>query len=96
MALKIELPEDIESCLQKEWGNLPRHTLEALAIEGYRTRVLSRSQVRRVLGFETRVEVDEFMKRAGIAFDYTLEDFEHDAEPSQYLKEARAKELHGR
>lgn len=96
MAVKIEIPEDIESCLQKEWINLPRHTLEALAIEGYRTGVLSRSQVRRMLGFETRAEVDEFMKRAGIAFDYTLEGFEHDAETSRYLKEARAKELHGR
>jgi predicted HTH domain antitoxin len=78
MTVRIELAEDIESYLQKEWGNLPRHTLEALAIEGYREGVLSRSQVRRMLGFETRAEVDEFMKRAGIAFDYTLEDFEHD------------------
>jgi hypothetical protein len=42
-----------------------------------------------------RAEVDEFMKRAGIAFDYTLEDFEHDAETSRHLKETRAKELHG-
>lgn len=96
MAVKIELPEGIESTLQKQWGNLPRHTLETLAIEGYRARVLSRSQVRRMLGFKARAEVDEFMKRAGIAFDYTLEDFEHDAETSQYLKEARAKELLGR
>src|SRR5712664_1258049 len=47
MAVRIELPEDIEHHLEKQWGDLPRHALESLAIEGYRARVLSRSQVRR-------------------------------------------------
>ena len=61
MAVRIEIPEDIEHHLETQWGNLPRHALEALAIEGYRARVLSRSQVRRMLGFETGVEVDEFI-----------------------------------
>jgi predicted HTH domain antitoxin len=96
MAVKIDLPEDIEELLEKQWGNLPRHALEALAIEGYRRGVLSRSQVRRMLGFETRAQVDEFMKRAGIPFDYTLDDFQHDAQTSRHLKEVRAKEPQGR
>jgi len=95
MAVKIELPEDIEHLLEKQWGNLPRHALETLAIEGYRARVLSRSQVRRMLGFETGAEVDEFMNRAGVPFDYTLDDFQHDGETSHYLRVTRTKELHG-
>jgi hypothetical protein len=93
VAVRIELPEDIEHCLERQWGDLPRHALEALAIEGYRTRALSRSQVRRMLRFATGAEVDEFMKRAGVPFDYTVSDFEHDAETSRYLQEARRKEL---
>jgi hypothetical protein len=96
MAVKIELPEDIELHLEKEWGDLPRHALETLATEGYRARVLSRAQVRRMLGFETGAEVDEFMKGAGVAFDYTVEDFEKDAQTSEHLKQARTKEPHGR
>src|SRR5438034_11271434 len=75
MAVRIEIPEDIEHHLETQWGNLPRHALEALAIEGYRARVLSRSQVRRMLGFETGVEVDEFMKRSSVLFHYTM--FDH-------------------
>jgi hypothetical protein len=71
MAVKIELPEDIEHHLEKEWGDLPRPALETRAAEGYQARVLSRAQVRRMLGFETGAEVDEFMKRAGVPFDYT-------------------------
>lgn len=89
MAVKIELPEDIEHYLEKHWGDLPRHVLETLATEGYRKRLLSRSQVRRMLGFETAAEVDQFMKRAGGPFDYTVDDFEQDAETSQHLTEAR-------
>jgi uncharacterized protein UPF0175 len=94
MAVGIELPEDIEHHLEKQWGNLPRHALETLAIEGFRARVLNRSH--RMLGFETGAEVDEFMKRAGVPFDYTLDDFEHDGETSRYLRETRSKELQGR
>ncbi len=62
MAVKIELPEDIEHHLEKQWGDLPRHALETLAIEGYRARVLSRSQVRRMLGFETSVETKRLFR----------------------------------
>ena len=43
-----------------------------------------------------RAEVDEFMKAADVPFDYTVSDFEHDRETSEYLREARSKEIHGR
>jgi len=96
MGVKIQLPEDIERCLEERWGDLSKHTVESLAAEGYRSGILSRSQVRRMLGFRTRAEVDAFMKRAGILFDYGIDDFEHDAETSRHLGELRAQELHRR
>ena len=46
------------------------------------TRVPSRPQAKRMLWFETGREVDEFMKRAGVPFDYTTDGFEHDGETS--------------
>jgi hypothetical protein len=95
MAVKIELPEDIEHYLGSRWGDVPAHALEALAVEGYRARGLSRSQVRRMLGFETGAEVDQLMKRAGVPFDYTVEDFENDAGISRRLRKAKSKELSG-
>ncbi len=46
MSLEIALPSHIEQHLQTEWGNeLPRRAAEALAIEGYRTGVLSLGEV---------------------------------------------------
>jgi hypothetical protein len=96
MEVKTELAEDINRRLEKGWGDVPRQALEGLAIEPYRARVLSRAQVRRMLGFETRGEVDEFMARHGVPFGYTVEDFKLDPETSRHLRETRSRELQRR
>ncbi len=62
MEVTISLPEDISESLQGRWGNVPRHALEAIAIEGYRTGALTETQVRRLLGLETRFEVHGLLK----------------------------------
>jgi hypothetical protein len=78
MTLQLELPEDVSAALEKRWGDVPKRLLEAIAIEGYRNRDLTRSQVRRMLGFETSLQVDAFMKQAGVPFPYEPEDLEAD------------------
>jgi Uncharacterised protein family (UPF0175) len=50
MRVTIELPEDVPQALQERWGNVLRRTLEAIALEGYRSGALTESQVRRLLG----------------------------------------------
>ena len=60
--IAIELPDDIARALREKWGDLSQHTIEALAAECYRTRALSGAQVQRMLGLETRMEVDAFLK----------------------------------
>ena len=88
MQMAIDLPEDIVRTLESEWGDLSKHTVETLAVEGYRSGLLSRAQVRRMLGFETRMQVDEFMKKAGVYLDYTGGDFAQDL---QTIRELEAK-----
>ena len=85
MSVSIELPEDISRALEAGWGDVPRRTLEALAAEGYRSRVLSERQVRRMLGFESRIEVHQFLKNAGVFLDYSESDLEHDLETHRHL-----------
>jgi hypothetical protein len=70
MQITIELPEDIAVGLESRWKDLPRAALESLALEAYRSRALSAAQVRRLLGFETRMQVDAFLKGHEI-FDYS-------------------------
>src|SRR5437763_668462 len=37
MEVTISLPEDISESLQGQWGNVSRHALETIAVDGYRT-----------------------------------------------------------
>jgi len=57
MQIKFELPEDIAEGLGSRWKDLPRAALESLALEAYRSRFLSTAELRRLLAFETRMEV---------------------------------------
>jgi hypothetical protein len=85
----IELPEDIAEGLRAKWKDLPRHTLEALALEGYRSGALTESQVRRVLGFRTRMEVNSFLRDHGIYYDYTASEIDQEIRTNERLLEHR-------
>ena len=88
MQITIELPEDIAVGLESMWKDLPRAALESLALEAYRSRALTAAQLRRLLGFGTRMQVDAFLKEHEI-FDYSAADFEQDRET---LRELRMRE----
>ena len=67
--------------------NSSRAAVEALAIEGYRSGSLSPLQTRLMLGFETRYELDGFLKAHNVwEHAYDLEDLEHDRETMRMLK----------
>jgi hypothetical protein len=54
--------------------------LESLALEVYRSQALTAAQLRRLQGFETRVQVDAFLKEHDV-YDFTAADFEQDRIP---------------
>lgn len=64
---------------------LSRSVFEALALEAYRERKLSTAQLRRLLGFETRYELDGFLKARQVWLEYTAEDLERDREAHRKL-----------
>lgn len=78
MEVTISLPEDISESLQARWGNVPRHAQEAIAVEGYRTCALTETQVRRLLGLETRFEVHGLLKEHRVPLHYTQDYLEED------------------
>jgi hypothetical protein len=88
MQITIELPEDIAVGLESKWKDLPRAALEGLALEAYRLRALTAAQLRRLLVFETPMQVDAFLKEHK-TFDYSAADFEQDRET---LRELRIRE----
>ncbi len=78
MSVTIELPEDISAALEGQWDNVPRRSLEAIAVEAYRTGALTESQIRRLLGFETRFQVHALLKEHQVPLRYTAADVEAD------------------
>ena len=68
-----------------QWKDLPRAALESLALEAYRSHALTSAQLRRLLGFETRMQVDAFLKEHEI-YDYSAADFEQDRETLRELR----------
>lgn len=59
-------------------GDIEHRALEAGALDVFRQRHLSRSELRQLLGFATRGTLDEFLTAHGIFGTYTPEDLERD------------------
>ena len=78
MRVTIQLPEDISAALEQQWDDVPRRSLEAVAVEGYRTGALTESQVRRLLQLDTRFQVHALLKEHHIPLQYTSADVEDD------------------
>jgi predicted nucleic acid-binding protein/predicted HTH domain antitoxin len=83
--LTLELPDELLAVLAAYGRDLSRAALEAIALEAYRERKLSTAQLRRLLGYQTRLEVDEFLKEHGVELEYTLEDLARDREAHRKL-----------
>jgi chromosome segregation and condensation protein ScpB len=90
MQITLELPEDIAQGLGSRWKDLSRAALESLALEAYRTQALTMAQLRRLLGFETRMQVDAFLKEHEV-YDFTAADFEQDRETLRQLRVREAR-----
>ena len=74
----ITLPDELLEALTASGEELSRTALEALSLQAYRTRKISAAQLRRMLGFQTRMEVDAFLKEHGVELEYGVEDLERD------------------
>ena len=87
MQVTVEIPDDVAEKLTREGQNPARATLEAVAIEGYRSGTLNAYQTRRLLGFDTRYELDGFLKARGVwEHAYGLEDLEQDRQTMRELE----------
>lgn len=85
MTVTIQLPADISAALGAQWDDVPRRSLEAIAIEGYRTGALSEAQVRRVLGLDTRFHVHALLKEHHVPQRYTTSDLDDDLDAHHAL-----------
>jgi Uncharacterised protein family (UPF0175) len=80
MDVTISLPEDVAKVFVANGENLEREDLEATALEFYREKKLSQAQVRRMLGFATDMQVDEFLMQHQVFLEYDLDDIKRETD----------------
>ncbi len=97
MTVTIEIPDEMAESFAPSGQDLSRAALEEIALEGYRSGRLTTGQVRRLLGFETRMQVHEFLKVHGVHLNYSAADLEHDLElareTARRVNEERSKKV---
>ena len=75
MNLTVEIPDDLVAPLSAAGGDLSRRALEAFGLEEFKSGHITKAELRRLLGFDTRYELDGFLKAHEVWIDYTVEEF---------------------
>lgn len=78
MNVTVQIPDEIAERLAAEGADIERRTLEALSVEEHRAGRLTLAELQQILGFETRFELDGFLKDRGVYEAYDMEDLERD------------------
>jgi predicted HTH domain antitoxin len=78
MNITIPIPSDIEPRLQVHLGSLSQKALEAVAVEAYRSKLISAAEVQRMLQMPSRLATDALLKEHGDYLHYTEADIEQD------------------
>jgi hypothetical protein len=85
MQVSLNLPDELSAALAASGEDLSRAAFEAIALEAHRERKLTTAQLQRVLGFESRYELDGLLKQREVWLDYTWQDLEQDRETHRRL-----------
>jgi hypothetical protein len=85
MIITVEIPEELASRLGADPAQLPRQALEALVLEGHRQGKLTEAETGRLLGFESRFQIDRFLKDHGVELAYTRDDLEYERQVHREL-----------
>jgi hypothetical protein len=77
MQVTVEIPDKFLQSLVPEGHDAAQTLLENAAAEAYRDRRLTMEQVRQLLGFGTRLQVDSFLQQHKV-YDYSVSDLDED------------------
>lgn len=88
MRITVEIPDDLARQIASSEQDTARILLENFAAEAYRERKLTMEQLRQLLGYGTRMQVDAFLQKHQL-YDYTIEDLEQDLTTLERLANSR-------
>jgi hypothetical protein len=89
MEITLTIPEELAAQIIPAGKDPARAALEALAIDGYRTRNLTESQVRRMLGFETRMQVHALLKEHDVYLNFAPDHAQQELDAANQMRAER-------
>ena len=84
MNLTLPIPDDLANRLSADGEDLSR-PLEGFGLEEYKAGRITKAELRRLLRFETRYELDGFLKAHGVWMNYTIDDLRREVATLQHL-----------
>jgi hypothetical protein len=78
MNVTVQIPDDLAKRLGATGDDLSRRALEGFALEEYKAGHITKAELRRLLGLETRYELDGFLKVHGVVADVSIDDLRRD------------------
>ena len=86
MNVMVPIPDDLANRLTAGGEDLSRRALEGFGLEEYKAGRITKPELRRLLGFETRYKLDGFLKAHSVVEDLpTLEDLERERQDLRSL-----------
>lgn len=78
MTVTVSFPDEI---LSQDSDEVGRRVLEQVALDGFKSGQLTTAQVRRILGFESRLQVYDFLAAHGVPWvDYDEEELRREVD----------------
>jgi hypothetical protein len=85
MNVTVPIPDDLADRLAADGHDLSRRALEGFSLEEYRAGRITKAELRRLLGFETRYDLDGFLKAHDVWMNYTIDDLRREVSALQHL-----------
>jgi predicted HTH domain antitoxin len=80
MKVILDIPDSLADRIQATGKDLSGAVLEALLVDAYRARQLSESQIKRILGFGTRMQVHTLLSEHNVPLNYGVDELNQDIE----------------
>jgi predicted HTH domain antitoxin len=87
MQVTVDIPDTLAARLRDAGLDPARAVLEALLVEAYRERRMHEGEIKRILGYQTRIQVHALLKQHNVPLNYGVEEFEQDLETLRRLGE---------
>jgi predicted HTH domain antitoxin len=87
MEITVNLPDKLTEKIGEQWGDLSKKVVDSLALEAYKSKIISTAELGEILGFSSRLEIHDFLQKSGVYFNYDQEDLADDLETIQNLRD---------